>query len=338
MLVVASSSELIAQGHLVAPTVYTVPSHLLPDVSRVAIQRGDYAERALAEAVNKPALVGSIVEHALRHGRGAPTLLFAVNVDHSRQLVRELESAGIRAEHLDGSSSTEVRDAVLARLRSGETEVVSNCALFGEGLDIPQVKRVILARPTASTGLYLQQVGRVMRPFEGQQALVLDHAGSVMRHGLPQDDREFTLDSSALLTRRERDAARAARVCAQCYAVMSLASRTCPACGIEAQHEAPEQVDGTLIEVYEGSLAQKVAELTRLRRVAKREGHHPCWVRERYQERFGEPPPDGASLGQWRPHTAAQRSNYLESLMASESSPAWARVRYRVEVGQWAES
>ncbi len=90
---------------------------------------------------------------------------------------------------------------------------------------------------------------------------------------------------------------------------MSFPSRMCPACGVEAPFEAPEHVDGSLIKVYEGSLTQKLAELTRLRRLAKREGYPPSWVQERYEERFGEPPPAGTSVGRWVPHTDAQRKN-----------------------------
>src|SRR5262249_48190675 len=100
----------------------------------------------------------------------------------------------VRAEHLDGSTPKTERDAILARLRSGETEIVTNCAVLTEGWDMPAVGCLILARPTKQLGLFRQMVGRVLRPAEGKtDAIILDHSGAVYRHGLPEDHVEWTL-------------------------------------------------------------------------------------------------------------------------------------------------
>ena len=98
------------------------------------------------------------------------------------------------ASPLDGTTPNDERDAIIARLASGETLVVPNVGVLCEGFDSPPVKCAILARPTKSTGLYLQMAGRILRPWQDQAAIILDHAGCVMEHGLPQQYREFSLE------------------------------------------------------------------------------------------------------------------------------------------------
>src|SRR5690606_30708365 len=141
-------------------------------------------------------------------GGGLRTVAFAVNVEHSRAIVARFVAAGVAAEHLDGSTPTAERDAILRRLETGETRIVSNCAVLTEGWDQPAVKCAILARPTQSTGLYLQQAGRILRPWQDVRPIILDHAGNSLAHGLPQDDRALTLDGGATHASRAPSARR----------------------------------------------------------------------------------------------------------------------------------
>ncbi|MBL8718121.1 MAG: hypothetical protein JNL79_19225 [Myxococcales bacterium] len=166
------------QGFLVEPRVFTVPAHALPDLSTVKVRGGDYDERELADAVDRRQLVGNIVEHWRKHADGVRTVVFAVSIAHSKHIVERFQEAGVRAEHLDGGTPMLERDAILARLDRGETQVVGSIGTLCEGTDIPSVKCAILARPTKSTGLYLQQAGRILRPYQDQPAVILDHAGS----------------------------------------------------------------------------------------------------------------------------------------------------------------
>jgi superfamily II DNA or RNA helicase len=249
LIVIASPRELIAQGHLVEPRVFTVPASQRPDLSGVNVSRGDYAASELAEAVDRQALVGNIVEHWMTHARGVRTVAFAASVEHSQHIAARFREAGVAAEHLDGGTPTIERDAILARLDRGETLVVSNCGVLCEGWDQPAVKCAILARPTKSTGLYLQQGGRILRPWNDQRAIILDHAGCALEHGLPQDDREFSLEGTKKRTKATAEAP--ARECPTCFAVVGIATRVCPECGHEffAEREVPREEDGALEEV-----------------------------------------------------------------------------------------
>jgi DNA repair protein RadD len=185
--------DLIALGHLVPTRVYA-PSEL-PELHDVKVRAGDYVAAQLADRMDRGNLVGDIVTHWHRYGEGRTTVCFAVSVPHSLHIRDEFLRAGIRGEHVDGSTPKSDRDAALKRLDSGETQVITNCGVLVEGWDLPAVSCCILARPTRQMGLYRQMVGRVLRPAPGKvDAVVLDHSGAVFRHGFIEDHVKWTLD------------------------------------------------------------------------------------------------------------------------------------------------
>src|SRR5262245_15968283 len=120
---------LIEQGYLVKTRVYAPVD---PDLHGVRTHLGDYVETQLADRMDRPDLVGDIVTHWHRHGEGRKTVCFAVNVPHAMHIRDEFIKSGIRAEHIDGDTPKYERDAVLARLASGETELISNCMVLTE--------------------------------------------------------------------------------------------------------------------------------------------------------------------------------------------------------------
>lgn len=340
LVVVASVRELIAQGHLVEPRVFTVPSSREPDLSGVRVRGGDYDASELARAVDREGLVGDIVEHWGRLARGLRTVAFAASVEHSRHIVARFRAAGVAAEHLDGETPTPERDAILARVDRGETLVVSNCGVLCEGWDLPSVKACVLARPTKSLGLYLQQSGRILRPWNGVGAILLDHAGCAVEHGLPQDDRELSLRP-----KRKRAAAGEAPVkaCPGCDRVLPAGAPRCPECDhVFFERRALEEASGELVEVATRPApteAEKRAVYAQLLAVAARKGLREGWAYYRFKERFGEgpprlaTPPAAAPPARMRLETDAERLRYFERLRAEETSEAWALARYRLEVG-----
>lgn len=307
LLVVASPQELIDQGYLVAPRVFTVPEDDLPDLSGVRTRQGDYEPGALEAAVNRRGLVGNLVDHWMRHAKGVRTVAFAVSVAHSKHIAARFQEAGVAAEHLDGATPLAERDAILRRLDAGEITVVSNAMVLAEGWDQPAVKCAILARPTKSLGLYLQQAGRILRPWNGQQAIILDHGGCVLRHGLPQDERELSLEGA----RRSEPGEAPVRVCPECHAVVPLGSRTCRECGavLIPERDVPREKEGTLVEVESDDVKRR--ELARLQAIAEICGYKPGWVYHRYRERFGEAPPRTSRGG----GSAAARQRALRDVL-----------------------
>ena len=153
--------DLISLGFLVPTRTYAPVD---PDLSGVRTRHGDYVETELADRMDRAKLVGDIVTHWHKYGERRRTVAFAVSVGHSIHIRDEFIRSGVRCEHIDGSTPKPERDATLARLATGEIEVVSNCMVLTEGWDMPEVGCCILARPTKKMGLYRQMIGRVLRP------------------------------------------------------------------------------------------------------------------------------------------------------------------------------
>jgi superfamily II DNA or RNA helicase len=296
--------ELIKQGYLVGTRVYAPAG---PDLTGVKSRAGDYIEDQLARCMDRDGLVGDIVTHWHKWGERRKTVAFAVNVAHSLHIRDEFIRSGVRAEHVDGSTPKMERDAILARLASGETEVVSNCMVLTEGWDLPAVACCILARPTKKMGLYRQMVGRVLRPApDKSNAIVLDHAGSTYLHGFVEDRVEWTLDPEG----RPKNKSRAARAdghgsrlvdCTSCGS-LRVAGERCSHCGFLPQRrgEPVEFADGDLALVDRKSRqAKKFSDPTErmrwhsmLAHIAAKRGYNPGWTAHKFKDRFGVWPAD----------------------------------------------
>jgi superfamily II DNA or RNA helicase len=137
------------------------------------------------------------VREYLTHARDRRAIVFPVNIEHSKALVGEFQSAGITAEHVDCNTESDVRFRAMERFRHGDLTVLSSVGVLTEGFDAPAAEVCILARPTQSLSLHLQMIGRVLRPFPGKRAaLIHDHAGNTMRHGFPDEDRDYSLTAT----------------------------------------------------------------------------------------------------------------------------------------------
>jgi DNA repair protein RadD len=201
--------DLIKAGYLVGTKTFAPRP---PDLRGVAVQAGDYVVNQLGRRMNTDELVGDVVTNWLKHASGKKTIVFAVNVGHSRHLADSFVEAGIAAEHVDGSTPSAERDGILARLASGTTTVVCNCRVLTEGFDLPDIQCLILARPTRHLGLYRQMVGRGLRPAEGKSTLtVLDHSGAIYAHGPVEDIVEWTLESDKRAVNQQHVADRKVR-------------------------------------------------------------------------------------------------------------------------------
>lgn len=240
-------AELIEQGSLSAYRLFA-PS--TPDVSSVTTAMGDFKSRDLAAVMDKPTITGDAVSHYRQLCPGKRAVAFAVSVEHSRHVVEQFRAAGIPAAHVDGQMDHGERDRAVASFVAGETLILSNCELLGEGFDVPAIEAAILLRPTQSLSLHLQQIGRALRPSPGKsEAIILDHAGNCMRHGLPDDEREWTLADRE--KRRKRDKVEIPiRTCVKCFRVYRPAPK-CPGCGFVPVGVAREveQREGELVEV-----------------------------------------------------------------------------------------
>jgi DNA repair protein RadD len=295
-------AELITGGYLVRTRVY---APVRADIAKgVRTEKGDYVISALAERMDRDALVGDIVTHWHKYGERRRTVCFAVNVAHSLHIRNEFITSGVRAEHIDSATPKPERDASLRRLASGKTELISNCMVLTEGWDMPEVGCCILARPTKKMGLYRQMIGRVLRPAPNKNdCCVLDHSGAVYRHGLVEDEVVWTLDPDKLAEAPAHAAHKSSTgytqrlvECKQCGAVRITGS-PCGACGFMPA-PPPRDVetrDGEL-GLYRGGRAQRghadpLTWLGMLTHIAQHRGYKPGWAAYKFKEKFGHWPP-----------------------------------------------
>lgn len=242
-----SVAWLIKHGYLCEYRMFAPPP---PDLSGVHMLAGDYNKRELAEVMNKSSVTGDVLAHYTKHAPGKRMVLFAWSIEASMMLAAQFQAAGIAAEHVDGDTDSARRDDVIERFKRGDVKVMTNVDLFGEGFDVPAMEAVALLRPTRSLAVYLQQVGRALRPYPGKDyAMILDHAGNCLRFGLPDDDRVWSLE--ARKRARGGDYAVPIRQCPRCFSVQAIAIERCKFCGFVFVAEARdiEQVDGELQEV-----------------------------------------------------------------------------------------
>jgi superfamily II DNA or RNA helicase len=307
--------ELIEGGFLVPSVVYAPTT---PDLQGVRTQAGDYVESQLAERMDRPELVGDVVTHWHRHGDRRKTVIFATNVAHSLHMRDELVKSGVRAEHLDGSTPTEDRDAILKRLATGDTEVVSNCMVLTEGVDIPEVSCLVLARPTKSLGLFRQMIGRGLRPAAGKaNCVILDHSGAVFQHGLPEDPIAWTLHTDAKAA-NVKHAIRGANyrsrltTCPKCDALRT-GGEACRVCGWEPKRhaEAVDVLEGDLGRIDRNGTRATVHDQDQWHRqlvfIANERGYRPGWAAHKFKEKFGHwpsrrdvtPQPASAEVRSW---------------------------------------
>lgn len=169
----------IGEGHLVMPRAIQVGAGIdLSDV-RVDKAKGDYRESDLGRAVMLEELRDTVVAGALRHEPGRPSVLFAPTVESAEFFADGLREAGLSAEGIFGHVSGAKRRPIFERHRTGETQVLYTCTALAEGWDAPYASRLLLARPTQHEGLFVQIVGRFIRPYPGKtDALILDFVGA----------------------------------------------------------------------------------------------------------------------------------------------------------------
>jgi superfamily II DNA or RNA helicase len=297
-----SIPDLVTDGFLV-PLRYFAPS--APDLSKIKVVKGDYVEKQLGEVMIK--LVGDVVENWLRLAPERRTVVFCCNCAHSRAVRDAFLAEGIKAEHVDGETPNDERAEILARVASGETQVLTNVYVASYGLDIPALDCAVLARPTKNITLYLQTVGRVMRPFPGKvDALVIDHAGAVHENGFADDVHPWSLEGAGTVKERKLALAKESGepkeiTCSQCKAVFA-GRRDCPCCGFQMippakpiptyEADLQEVKRGKAKENREMTWDEKAVFMGELKQYAREHAFKPGWAAMKYRDRTGVFPND----------------------------------------------
>jgi superfamily II DNA or RNA helicase len=301
--------ELIDDGYLVDARVYSPPE--IADTTGLKVgSNGDFRPDDLARLYNAPTVTGDAIAHYRKLAPRQPAVYFCADVKAAKDLAEEFNAAGFRFVALDGGMDDADRDEGLRAMGAGEIDGITSCDIVSEGTDIPRLTVAGLLRKTESLGLYLQQIGRALRPVyapgfdlstrEGRlaaiaasdkpYAIVLDHCGNVKRHGMPQAFREWSLDAEV----ESKAGGKSDKVppvikCEKCF-IDRPGGKVCPVCGHENKVEARTIIvaDGELAEVDPEEMREREAIKTRERaacrtigdfsRFAKKYGYKPGWA------------------------------------------------------------
>lgn len=259
--------ELIRDGYLTDYKIFAPPSSFSREQIKVSDSTGDFNLNQMREVVNGSSLVahdektitGDVVAQYLKIARGKSGVTFTVDVASAEEIAEQYNKAGVPAAAISCNTPDLERFAAVRKFKNKEILQLVNSEILTEGFDCPGIEVVSFGRPTESYSMYSQMFGRALRPLPGKtHAIIIDHVGNVMRHGLPDAPREWSLD------RRERRTGKSelstVRVCTACAAVYERFLDACPDCGEPvpkpAQRSGPEFVDGDLYELDPDVLAQ----------------------------------------------------------------------------------
>jgi DNA repair protein RadD len=277
ILVMATPTQMIVDGFVAKPICYGVPADRIKKILKgVGVAKREFAQATLGKAMQKNALMGDVVKDWERRGKGKATIVYAVTREHGQRLLRRFKRAGHAFEYLDGDTDQVVRADMLERLGKGKIDGIVNVDVLVEGVDIPRVKCIVMARPTKSLTRFLQQAGRASRPFGNLRPIILDHAGNCARFSLPNSEREWTLDGRESVP---REGGGTVKECPGCEAMIPALARECPECGCEqpmTQRELSE-TDAELERLMEKQSERDQIEEV-LKRLAASKGLPMSWV------------------------------------------------------------
>lgn len=304
LVVGPSGRDLINRGYLCDWRLVCPPSHVNLEQVKLSSD-GDFNRKDLARAVHEDgAIVGDVVREYLRLAPGKLGITFAVDIDSASELARAYKAAGVPAEVITGETDTRVRTQMMKKFRARQILMLVSVDVLGEGVDVPAVEVVSMARPTASFQLYAQQFGRALRlMLDGlvgptgvpvadvwhllsdeqrlyyisvsmkPKALIIDHVGNWARfypdHNWVDSPQAYTLNRREKTSKvKEFDPDYIPlRSCQSCFLVYEVTEDRCPWCDhvhIPQGRTRPAQVDGDLLELSPEIIAAMRGEVAKL--------------------------------------------------------------------------
>lgn len=240
-LITSVSTKWLIENNYLAP--YKYYSVKLADTSTLHTVAGEFKQDEVQQLMENKEIYGDTVKQWERLAKGSKTIVYCASVEASKKTSEQFLLHGYSSIAIDGNTPQSERERAMRAFRNGEVRILCNCELFGEGLDVPDCECVVLLRPTQSLTLFIQQSMRSMRYMPNKTAIIIDHVGNCYRHGLPDDDREWSLEP-----KHKQESIVKIRECKNCFAVYPPNLSKCPYCGAEATHEI-RKTDKKVVEV-----------------------------------------------------------------------------------------
>lgn len=256
MIIASDIPSLINDGVISKVKCFASPLHF--DLSKIKMDKRDYNKGELEEKMSRVLLIGNILKTWLKFANGKKTVIFAIGLEHAGKIRAKFAESNICTEVISGEMKLEDREKIIKEwMMSDNLHIIINVMILTEGFDFPALEVAILARPTKSLALYLQMCGRVGRIADGKkESIILDHAGCISEHGLPDEKREWSLEQ-----KESKERILTLQVCPSCNHVFNLAISApsiCPECGcnikpagiVRNKKEEIKEIEGELIRIH----------------------------------------------------------------------------------------
>lgn len=209
---------------------------------------GDYTNKSMDDFASH-IIYGDVIKEWREKVDGQKTIIYCHSIEFSKQVAQAFNEAGIQAMHADSKTPAAERDQIMNDFKNGKITVLCNVDLISEGFNVPDCSCVVMLRPTQSLVLYIQQSMRCMRYQPGKQATIIDHVSNYENFGLPDTDREWTLEDRT--KKKGGGGGQSTRTCDKCFAVIPISCRTCPVCGAELETESTELINDKAVHLTE---------------------------------------------------------------------------------------
>lgn len=284
-LILGKTVQWLIDNERLAPFKY-YSKNLMNDNKLKHKSTGDFSNESISLAL-EPQIYGDVIDNYKKFANDKKTIIYTHNVESSKEVAEKFNDNGYNALQVDGKTPKQQRELAMELFREGKVNILVNAELYGEGVDVPDCECVILLRPTESLTLFIQQTMRAMRYQPNKQAVIIDHVGNYVRHGLPNTEHDWLEHFNGSNKKSDSKNSIPIKECPECFGVVESAYTVCPYCGSEFPKEEVQEltVDETaeLEEVTEEmiTLNLKVPEdcssMKELADLGKSLGYKPGW-------------------------------------------------------------
>lgn len=284
-LILGKTVDWLIDNERLAPFKY-YSKNLMNDNKLKHKSTGDFSNESISLAL-EPQIYGDVIDNYKKFANDKKTIIYTHNVESSKEVAEKFKDNGYNALQVDGKTPKEQRELAMELFREGKVNILVNAELYGEGVDVPDCECVILLRPTESLTLFIQQTMRAMRYQPNKQAIIIDHVGNYVRHGLPNTEHDWLEHFNGSNNKSDSKNSIPIKECPECFGVVESAYTICPYCGSEFPKEEIQEltVDETaeLEEVTEEMITlnlkapEDCSSMKELADLGKSLGYKPGW-------------------------------------------------------------
>lgn len=251
ILIEEVDAKWLIENNYLSPYKYYAPK--LIDTEQLKLNSmKEFSSTSVNQAMDDKKIYGDVIKHYKKLADGEKAIAYCHSIEASKRVAGEFNEAGVHAVHLDGKTPKDQRDEIIKKFRDGEIKIITNIDIISEGVDIPDCSTVIMLRPTQSLSLFIQQSMRGMRYQPNKTSIIIDHVDNVSRHGLPDDEREWSLKGKKQQSKSEISI----KECENCFGVYKGEEKICPLCGHKPEIKERESE----YEVEESAELEQVTE------------------------------------------------------------------------------